>query len=51
MSVTLFDEFGIIIDKALQQLEEEEPIIIISCARVSSYEGMGNGTVIMICIT
>ncbi|KAL8148935.1 hypothetical protein AgCh_006077 [Apium graveolens] len=45
VSVTLFDEFGIIIDKALQQLEEEEPIIIISCAKVSLYEG---GIVIVI---
>ncbi|KAL8119166.1 hypothetical protein AgCh_016615 [Apium graveolens] len=45
VSVTLFDEFGIIIDKALQQLEEEEPIIIIiSCARVSSYEGRAHLT-------
>ncbi|KAL8090081.1 hypothetical protein AgCh_039522 [Apium graveolens] len=42
--VTLFDEFGIIIDKALQQLAEEEPIIIISCARVSSYEGRAHLT-------
>lgn len=37
--VTLFDEFGLTLDKALPENGDEDVILIICCAKINRYEG------------